>query len=189
MVPQNKLVLVSGLCLLVLAMSVNGAVAEPKHVGNSCSMAPSKCPDYPGACSLNPGLKCPHPEYLRRHANVDGHGVEDAQLYSFNQRLHEDVYFNTVVQGETDYFLNADGRCTNLDFMPLYRSVLPPLDKEDTIRLGNQCTVDHDPKNGHLLKETVYCKEFAKKKPVTAREQYERLLHLRGGHVFEPEDE
>ena len=92
MVPQNKLVLVSGLCLLVLAMSVNGAAAEPKHVGNSCSMAPSKCPDYPGDCSLNPGLKCPHPDFVRRHADLDGHGVRDAQLFSFDRRLKEARY-------------------------------------------------------------------------------------------------
>ena len=171
MAPQNKLVLFSSLCLLVLLMSVNGTLAEPKHVGDKCTMAPYKCPDFPGACSLNPGKLCPHPEYLRCHADVDGHGRADASLFSLVSRYYDRAVFNSTVQGETTYFLNADGKCTNLEFLPIYRTVLPPVNKEDTVLLGMECTVDHDAETGHLFKNTLQCKNFAHEKPMTAREQ------------------
>ena len=181
-----KLILTS----LVLVCGVFTYLAQPALAehdptwSRTCNMSPFRCPFVPEPCPLNPGLSCPHPDFLEKHSDTEGRGSVAAIIFTIIRRWANLISFNTVFQGDTTYFLNGFGNCTNTDLIPAYRVSVPTLDRSDVVFLGRECRADHSPSSGHLYLNTLWCRSWIYKRPLTSGEQYEKFEEHR--HPYPP---
>ena len=154
----NKILLCIFLCLLLAVSTADSKRKIPIDGDYSPYYEQDLHNRYPQTrqVPLTDGV-CPNGRFEEKHTLPEGVSGNQQAITFTAERRGMETQWNHVIEYTDSWRRTLSGNCRNTVKVPLYLVRTNPLGIRTVRKLGNQCSVSHDPVTGHILWWTWSC--------------------------------